>query len=286
MGRTVAFSQRAGVPDWFELGKRQLSEAKSPPKEYEAQGKSATPGARTVQRFARLARFLKEHHPTYFSGTVPLQAGSAAVQELMKIHQLQPEVACRLAPGCLNGHITVTQLHQELTRLLAVDQQLDTSRQGSSRWSASFKELAITRIGLEPILPDANLITEVQVVRVRTALVPDLVARHGATNRIIAIDISAPRDTAARSVANVAASLIARIATLRLHFDDAVLVLPVEATHIASATIDLWRDWVNVRESRWSRIDILVLGQTSHQLVSGKSARSGSSLPSYQKAPG
>ena len=277
MVRTVAFSQHSTEPKWLEVGKEHLLKGAYQPKPEGAHGKwEDAAGARTAQRFGRLAGFLGRHYPEYFSGIQPLRAGSAAVQELMKIHQLQPDAANRLAPRCLSGDIKVAQLHQELFRLLDAGKPVHAGRQASSRWIAEFRALAIGRIETEPILPDAMLISEVLLITQRSALIPDLAVRYKDSNRLIAVDIKAPRETSARSVTNVAAGLISRVATLRLHYDDAVLVLPVEAAHIATATISLWREWVKVHEPRWCRINILLLGQSSHQLLSGEPENSNS----------
>ena len=67
---------------------------------------------------------------------------------------------------------------------------------------------------------------------------------------------------------HVAGELISRIAVLRLHYDDAVLVMPSEAFALAQTTVDLWRIWANISPPQSCKIDILLVSRDSHRLIS------------------
>lgn len=275
MPRTVAIAQHSDLPVWLVRGQLALLKSRSST----GTGSSEATGdeglsPRTEHRFARLVRFLETHFPAYLDGTHALQAGSAAVQELAKIHALSPDAALEIAPSCLGGEMTVGALRQRLADLYTKASEIQQSvRWTGSRRLSEFHNIAARRIQTEDLLPFSDRIREFSAAERRTPLAPDLVAREIGTGREIAIEIKAPRDTAARSTMHTAGELISRIAVLRLHYDDAILVMPLEAFALAEVTVDLWRTWVRFSRPQSCKIDILLVSREAHRLLSSHPER-------------
>ncbi|MBK6851968.1 MAG: hypothetical protein IPG93_10185 [Burkholderiales bacterium] len=275
MARTVALSPHTGEAIWLIQGRAVLSQAANNAADAPDQPLvNVELSPRVAASFARLVRFIEMHYPDYANGTHLNQAGSAAVQELAKIHAISPATAQDIAPRCFCGQMTVNDLRGQLATLY---EQAAASKQAirkvGSRRFAEFFALAMHRIKNESVLPFDNRIAEFMMNERGQVLEPTLVAREIISDREIAIEIRAPKDTAARSVANVAAELVARVSVLRLHYADAILVLPAEATEIAQAASDLWRTWLKFSPQQWCKMDILLLDEHSHRVISTQPAQ-------------
>jgi hypothetical protein len=231
-----------------------------------------SPNARTAQRFARVAEFLEANYPLHFAGTRPVRAGSAAVLELMKLHQLSPEHAAQDADRCLAGEVTVADLRAKLARIRFEPEfvQLPEGRVATMRRVVSFTRMALHRVRSEALLPNASDIERFEFPDQRVPMAPDLIVSYRHENRLVAVEVKAPRDTSPRSVSNIATELISRVAVLRLQFDDALVILPEDAEGIATKTVELWEGWVRKIKHRSSSIDMLLLGEKTHRWVSSK----------------
>jgi hypothetical protein len=273
MARPVAFSPQTNEPVWLTDGKQALVSSRrlgSSASMHGTQGDS--PSARTAHRFARIAEFLETHYPLHFAGTRPVRAGSAVLLELMKLHQFSPELAAQNADRCLAGEITVADLRSTLARVRAEPEvgRLADGRAATMRWLANFTQMALRRVKDEALLPNASDIEAFQLPDQRAPMAPDLIAYYRNEHKVVAVEVKAPRDASPQSISNVAHELISRVAVLRLHFDDALLVLPEEADGIATKTVELWEGWVRKTKRRSSSIDMLLLGEKTHRWVSSK----------------
>jgi hypothetical protein len=189
----------------------------------------------------------------------------------MKLHQLSPELAAQAADRCLAGDITVADLRARLVRIRAApEMRIAAARASSSRWLADFAQMALLRVQREALLPNASDIEGFQLPDHRVPMAPDLIVHYRAEDKLVAVEVKAPRDTSARSVSSVATDLISRVAVLRLHFDDAMLILPEEAEGIATKAVELWEGWVKKTRHRSPSIDMLLLGEKTHRWVSSK----------------
>lgn len=271
MARPVSFSQQ-GVPAWLALGRR-WQELTSQMDEEGAAAVLQLPAAevRTAKRYARAAQFLAAAYPGQVGDQQPVLAGSVAVLELARLHQLKPTLADELAPAVLRGDLNASQVR---ARIAAEIDRSDVLRQrahrASSAWLASFKELAFRRLGHEQLLHAIGRTVKVDFPsRRRSALEPDFVATFVSPSKEMAVEVHCPRDTAAKSQATVAAQLVAHVATLLLRYDLALLVLPMQGENAAAATIELWDQWVKPDPVQSCRMHMILLGENEHRWIRG-----------------
>lgn len=268
MTQTVAVSQHTGQPQWFIKGLAVLARGLAAAGDAASGQVDLGISPRVAKSYARLVVFMQEHYAEYASGAKRSFAGSAAVQELAKIHAIDVTVAHGIADACFAGKLTVNQLRERLARLYVEPTATNQAvRKVGSRRFAEFLALAAYRLRHEALLPFSAHIKELEMVERGVLLAPSLVARSIDGHSEIAIEIRAPRDTAARSVAHVAAELVARFSALRLHYHGAILVMPMEAKVIAETCAELWRSWVRFCPQQWCKMDILLLDEKSHLFI-------------------
>ena len=246
MARKVAFKQQGIDPDWLIAGKHALAaeRGQSVIKGEISQEQVLTLDARTARRFARIAEFLEQHYPAYLDGKKSVKAGSAAVLELIKLHQIAPKAADQVADACLSGELTVAQLRAKVEEGREKPEiAYVRPRQDASRWTADFEALVLERLEQGRLLPDFDQIDKIEVLKSKEPLVPDFLVHSGRAKRITAVEVKAPRNTAARSVSTVATELVSRLAVLSLRYENVVLVLPKEAAEIAAEAMELWEKW-------------------------------------------
>lgn len=268
MVRTVSISSASGKPLWYE----QACEILGLPTGSASSGtcSSATElPPRTAQRFARLARFLQESYPELLNAGNPMLAGSAAVLELAKIYAVSRSEADTLAARCLSGEIGVAELRERFESLQS--QHAGTAppvRKTSSQRAAAFADVASGLI----LSGEVKLPTELEVVQImrpdrREPMAPDLIAYGKAPGQVIAVEIKSPSDRSARSPFQTATELMERMALLKLHFFDAVLVLPKEASEVAQLAQERWDAWVKNLPSKSCRMSVLLVETASHQAL-------------------
>lgn len=271
MARTVAFSQHNKEPLWLTQGKLALQLQRDPESTGDAnQEVFSEIGARTARRFARLAEFLERNFPDYFEGRQSILAGSAAVQEFIKLFEVDKSTALEVADQSLEGKLGVRELRTIRDKSLSSRTVPKvTSRIEGSRRAAEFAELADRRLREQNLIPELHVTegAETRPPNGPVPLIPDLVMLERSTGKIVAVEFKAPTDTAARSVGYVAGQLISRIAALRLRYDDAVLVMPKEAESIARETVQLWRQWVCQPHATAHGISILLLDENTQTWI-------------------
>ena len=131
--------------------------------------------------------------------------------------------------------------------------------------------MALHRVRREALLPNASDIERFEFPDQRVPMAPDLIVTYRDENKLVAVEVKAPRDTSPRSVSNIATDLISRVAVLRLQFDDAFVILPEDAEGIAAKTVELWEGWVEKNASSHSAgINVLLLGEKTHRWISSK----------------
>lgn len=272
MVRTVAFSRQKREPLWLTQGKLALQSQHEPYQIGEdAQQLFADVGARTARRFARIAQFLEENYPDYFNGRKPVRAGSAALLEFMQIFEMDRPAAVEIAESCMGGQMGVRELKSLREEILdARVQPAITSRVEGSRRAGQFAELAERRLYEEGLIPGLEPVPDTNPPSAPRALTPDFLMVDKSTGGIIAMEIKAPSETAARSLAYVAGQLVSRVAILRLRYSDAILVLPSEAETIANEAIRLWDQWVTKKEAVQKGLSILLIDNRSHKIIKSK----------------
>jgi hypothetical protein len=257
------------LPSWLQIGihvlaaHRQMgtTDWERPPTVFKVD-------ARTSRRFLRLAEFLQTHYPEALDGRIPVVCGSAVLLEFVKLHELSPEHARACATSCLAGDITVVRMRGLLKEVrLELSERTGTNHSSSNAQYAEFTKMAVARIEREPgLLSKLDLeINKLETVESRMALMPKMIAH--CNRRRVALEIRAPQDSAARSVGNVAATLVSRIAVLRLRFDDVVLVMPDSSEHIALATKAMLSAWAHESKESLRTVDILLLGKEEQRWI-------------------
>jgi hypothetical protein len=272
MVRTVAFSQHKREPIWLTQGKLALQTQQQPEQFGEgAQALFADIGARTARRFARIAEFLQQNFPLYFNGEKRVRAGSAAVLEFMQLFEVNRPAALEIAELFLGGQYGVRELKSMRDELQgARPSPAVTSRAEGSRRASQFAQLAEKRLHEAELIPGLEPVENSGPPTAPRALMPDFLMVEKSTGCIVAMEIKAPSDTAARSLSYVAGQLVSRVAALRLRYADAVLVLPSEAETIANETIQLWDSWITKKEPVQQGLSILLLDEKTHRLIKSK----------------
>jgi hypothetical protein len=169
-----------------------------------------------------------------------------AVLELAKLHHLAPALADEMAPAVLEGKLSTAEVRAQVAAAIERDDKLHRQAQRmSSVWLAQFRELAFNRLAYDRLLGPVGRVGKLhQPNSSPSSFGPEFVATLAAPHREMAIMVRAPRDAAAKSHATVAAQLISNIATQLLRYDLALLVLPIQAEGVATATVELWDKWV------------------------------------------
>lgn len=272
MARTVAFSQLKNEPDWLVEGKHALKIERGELSEqlHVDRHQADSLDTRTARRFARIAAFLEQDYPDYFSGQKQVRAGSAALIEFIKLKESSPQRAQELAETTLAGELAVAQLKAELEKVRTQKApSARSNRLDASRWAIDFENLVLRRLSEGRLLPDSEKIEEIEVVKSREALAPDILVHYKKNGSpSLAIEVKAPRDTAARAGTTVAAELISRMAALMLRYDYTLLVLPQEAEGIAQETVRMWRKWTDVPGRNLPPLTIMLLGPDRNQWIS------------------
>lgn len=241
---TVSLNE-SGIPVWYEQACEVLGNNSKTAKA-DALSTETALSPRTTQRFVRLASFLQENYPELLKPEQPMCAGSAAILELTKIHGISKSEADTLAPRVLNGEIGVVELRQRVDRI----QREAAGEPGLARKRGNQRAAAFEEIASELILSGAvKLPVALEVVKImrperREPMAPDLIAFGKEPGQVIAIEIKAPSDRSSRSPFHMATELMERMALLKLHFSDAVLVLPKEASEVALLAQNRWEVWV------------------------------------------
>jgi len=271
MARTVSFSQQ-GVPAWLALGRR-WQELTSQMDVEQAATELRLPAAevRTAKRYARAAQFLAEAYPGHVGDQQPVLAGSVAVLQLARLHQLAPTLADELAPAVLRGELNVAQVRARIADEIERSNRMrQRAKHASSAWLSSFRELAFQRLTHEQLLRAIGWTAKVDFQsRRRSTLEPDFIATFAAPYKEMAISVRGPRDIAAKSQSTVAAQLLAHIATLLLRYDLALLVLPMQAENVADATLERWDQWVKPDPVQSCRMYVILLGEHEHRWLRG-----------------
>ena len=265
MTRTIEFNAQGTLPLWLEHGKRPLAaERRSGPESWDEATAALALDARTAKRFARITEFLESEFPEIVETKRKIRAGSAVVLEFMKLHEFSPAQARLVAEKCFTGHFTVDAMRILLTKVRQSADPEESSRleSGSLRY-AGFTRTALDRLKSEPALLQKFEVNRLEMVDTRLTLMPKVIAH--CTRMKIAVEIRAPQDDTTRSIANIASALVARIAVLRLRFDDVILVMPKSAEKVAQMTMKLLYEWTQDARESVRTVDILLLDEQLHQ---------------------
>lgn len=223
-----------------------------------AQGKHT---AQTLYRLMRAAVFLNDHyHEEIAAGQI--KAGSAAILELIQLHEFDPDLAKTVAQDVFSGKKSVRDIRS--FRRTEQEKKVPASSRlahHSQRYT-SFSEVAVPLLLKEDDLLGNGESVTLSQSPVRDTLAPKL---HGFTRDglTIAVDIKAPDPTAARTKAAAAASLASRIGVLLLRFSKVVIVLPDKAEVYAEATLDLLEKWAAEPKEVMTRVSFLILTVSS-----------------------
>lgn len=227
--------------------------------------------ARTARRYFRLTEFVATHFPQFLEIPEKFRAGSAALLEFIKLHELSPELAREVASGCFGGTLNGDAIRERVRS--ARPERAETgeahARAVSAR-SASFQRAVLERLAVDASILRLPDLDRVSFNEGREPMMPKAVAHTRRRN--IAIEIKSPADDGARSLSNVAASLVARIALLRMRFDDAILVMPVGSEAIAAKVSELLKGWSQDSRLFERTVDVLVLDER-HLVVPKKPPR-------------
>lgn len=212
--------------------------------------------ARSLQRFTLLAAFLNRWYPHALQPRRhPFAARPSAVHELSRLHRIAQPEADEIADRCFDGSLKMIEIRALVERAATSSLSADPSDQYRKKDLVDFENQVVELFRAHPEVLGRIGVTSVERVRVRNALMPDLVAR--CDHRSVALELKAPPVRPIRTWTMLAADLMARIAVLRQHFDDVVVVMPLHAEPLARETLVQMREWI--RDSRPSVCSVPIL---------------------------
>lgn len=192
--------------------------------------------SRTARRFASLYRFLLRVYPAMLRQRRVL-AGSTAVMELMKLHELSAKLADKVVADVLSGTLTQDEVRTQRERVMPPTG--DTARKfGTAKRIADFEHMAVARIRRKPELLGLAKMGLVELPVPRKPLFPNLLFKQGDCTIAVEIKAAGPRRDS-----YIAGSYLARLAQLLQRYDRAILVLPGGCEELAQATVKLQREW-------------------------------------------
>ena len=213
--------------------------------------------AQTLNRFMRLASFVKEHFPEDLAAK-RIQAGSAVMLEFIQLFELDRERARSIATGVFDKTKSVRAIRNEKKALQMTKTPPASRAAHHTQRYADFMRRAVDRAKQHPDILGTGEKLELSEAKVRDTLSPKLYGQTTA-GMSVAIDIKAPDPTAARTASATAGSLASRIAILLLKYDLVVVVLPYASREFAEETRRLIRSWAKRPEEILSLVRFTAL---------------------------
>lgn len=239
--------------NWLSVG-LELLDLRTRGKDAEWQKYVATgeASAQTLNRFMRLASFVKEHFPEDLAAK-KIKAGSAVMLEFIQLFELDPERARSIASGVFDKTKSVRTIRDERRALQVMTTPPASRAAHHTQRFADFTRQAIDAAKQHPDILGIGEKLELLEAKVRDTLSPKL---YGVTKTgmSVAVDIKAPDPTATRTTSATAASLASRIAILLMKYDLVVILLPYKSREFAGETRRLIQGWAKLPEQTLGKI--------------------------------